>query len=146
MRLTVFRVRFHETRTVGQLYIDNDFFCFTLEDKMRELPGYPVETWKVQDETAIPTGNYKITLEESPRFGPDTLTINQVPGFKGIRIHAGNTEHHTEGCIILGYRLNDDGTIRFGSTRPAVSDLKNKVRQAIAYGQEVWLEIVNMPR
>lgn len=141
MEITVFRVRFHETRTVGQLYIDGSLFCFTLEDKVREVKGKPVEEWKVQDETAIPEGKYRVVLENSSKFGPDTITLRNVPGFTSIRIHAGNTEHHTEGCIILGYRLNDDGTIKFGTTRPAVRDLKEKIKKALQGGRKVHLTI-----
>jgi hypothetical protein len=133
MNITVFRVRFHETRTVGQLYIDGDLFCFTLEDKVREV--------KVQDETAIPEGKYRVVLENSPKFGPDTITLRDVPNFTKIRVHAGNTEHHTEGCLIVGYRLNDDGTIKFGTTRPAVRDLKTKIKEAIDSGQKVFITI-----
>lgn len=143
MEITVFRVRFHETRTVGQLYVDGELECFTLEDKVREQPGVPVEKWKVQDETAIPSGNYRVTLENSPKFGPDTITLNNVPGFKYIRIHSGNHEDHTEGCLILGNRLNDDGTIRYGSTRPAVAKLKAKIKKALEQGQKVNITIIN---
>lgn len=141
MDITVFRVRFHETRTVGQLYIDGQFFCFTLEDKVREVKGKPVKDWKVQDETAIPEGKYRIVLENSKKFGPDTITLRNVPDFTSIRIHSGNTEYHTEGCIILGYRLNHDGTIKFGTTRPAVRDLKEKIKKALQKGQKVYITI-----
>ena len=144
MNITVFRVRFSETRTVGQLYLDGAFFCFTLEDKVREVYGQPVEKWKVQDETAIPSGKYEVKLVNSPKFGPDTISLVGVPGFSNIRIHSGNTEHHTEGCLILGYRLNDDGTIRVGSTKPAVADLKVKVKKAVQENIPVYLTITNM--
>lgn len=146
MYMQVFRVRLHETRTVGQLYIDGVLFCFTLEDKVREVEGQPVEKWKVKDETAIPAGTYTVTLENSPKFGIDTITVQQVPGYSGIRIHAGNTEQNTEGCIILGYKLNDDGTIRVGTTRPAVADLKLKIKKALQEGQKVYLELRTMKR
>lgn len=144
MQLQLFRVRFHETRTVGQLYIDGELFCFTLEDKVREIPGQAVEKWKVQNETAISAGTYAVTLELSPRFGPDTISLNRVPGFSGVRVHSGNTEHDTEGCIIVGHRLNDDGTIKFGTTKPALLDLKGKLKRAVLEGQKISLEIRNI--
>lgn len=145
-KLELFRLRFHETRTVGQLYWEGELFCFTLEDKMREVPNQPVEKWKVQDETAIPQGKYRLVLQNSPKFGPDTITLRNVPGFTEIRIHSGNTEHQTEGCIIVGHRLNDDGTIKFGTTRPAVRDLKYRIKKALSQGHRIELEIVNMTR
>jgi hypothetical protein len=144
VHIQVFRVRFHETRTVGQLYINGELFCFTLEDKVREVPGQPVEKWKVQDETAIPTGTYNVVLERSPKFGPDTITLQGVPGFKYIRMHSGNTEDHTEGCLIVGYKLNDDGTIKFGTTKSALADLKAIVKRAIESNEKVTLELRNI--
>ena len=130
MELILKRTRLKEEYTVGQLYVDGEFFCFTLEDKVREVPNVPVQTWKIKGETAIPYGKYKVILEHSPRFGPETLTILGVPGFVGIRMHSGNTHKDTEGCIILGYRVRDDGVIIPGTTRPAVNDLKKVVRSA----------------
>lgn len=143
MILTLFRVRLGAKRTTGQLYINDIFFCFTLEDVVREIEGQPVEKWKVKNETAIPTGKYSVTLENSPKFGADTITVNKVPGFQGIRIHAGNNENDTEGCVILGYKLNDDSTVLYGTTRTAVTDLKQKIKDII--GQEkVFIDIRNV--
>ena len=127
MNLKLLRARKLETRTIGQLYIDDEFFCFTLEDKVREVAGQPVEKWKIKGETAIPMGRYRVTLETSHRFGTNTITLNNVPGFTGIRMHTGNTEKDTEGCIIVGYKLTVDNLISPGSTRPALSDLKQRL-------------------
>jgi len=146
MQINVYRVRFYPQGTIGQLYINGEFYCFTLEDVVREQAGKPVDEWKVAGVTAIPRGTYKVTLEDSPKFGPNTLTINNVPGFSGIRIHAGNTDKDTEGCLIVGYRTSDqeDGTIKiqYGSTRPCVANLKLKVQEDIDAGSEVKLTIV----
>lgn len=143
MELALHRVKLLDTRTNGQLYVDGDFFCFTLEDKVREIPGRPVSEWKVQNETAIPQGRYKVTLESSPKFGPDTLTLNLVPGYSYIRMHSGNTETDTDGCIILGYKLAANGIIQPGTTRPAVADLKQKVRVGLKSG-ECWITITTI--
>ncbi len=133
MELILKRTRFRDTITTGQLYVDGAYFCFTLEDMVREpkdWDGKNVEKWKIKEETAIPSGLYNVTLEDSPHFGPETMTINKVPGFDLIRIHAGNTEKDTEGCVIVGYKVRDDGVIIPGSTRPAVADLKALVRKS----------------
>lgn len=127
MELIVQRTKLQEGWTTGQLYIDGIFFCFTLEDKVREVAGQSVEKWKVKGETAIPTGLYDVTFETSPRFGPQTLTINKVPGFSDIRIHTGNTAADTEGCLIVGYRINSHGIIVPGTTKPALAELKRRV-------------------
>ena len=124
MRLKLLRNRYNEEWTTGQLYLEDTYFCFTLEDEVREDEGTPVKEWKVDHETAIPRGIYKVTLETSPRFGPNTITIHNVPGFSGVRFHSGNTEKDTDGCIIVGYRIIDGGIIVPGTTRTCLADLK----------------------
>lgn len=132
--------------TIGQLYVNGEYFCFTLEDKVREVSGQPVDKWKVPEETAIPQGRYPVQLQVSPRFGPDTLSILNVPGFAGIRMHAGNTAEDTEGCPLLGYSLTEDGKmIRPGTTRTAVADLKGKLRGAFKVGEKCFISIFNTP-
>lgn len=132
-------------RTFGRLLsTDGQQLCFTLEDPVREIAGQPVDAWKIKGQTAIPAGRYRVTLERSPRFGPDTLTVHQVPGFVGVRIHAGNTEHDTEGCPLLGTAINDHGIVG-GTSRPAVSLVKHVVRMAQERGEWVFLDVRNAP-
>ncbi len=130
MKLKLMRTKLGEVITNGQLYIEGEYFCFTLEDKVREQDGVSVEKWKVQDQTAIPRGIYDVVLEDSPHFGTDTPTILNVPGYKYIRMHSGNTDKDTDGCIIVGYRLNDAGIIIPGTSRPALADLRKKLKGA----------------
>lgn len=143
MEILLLRNRFYKTHTIGQLYIDGVYFCFVLEDVIRPDPN-PDTPWneaKVQDETAIPEGKYEIILENSGLFGPDTPTLRNVPGYQYIRVHAGNTDKNTKGCLILGYKLADNGVIAVGSTKPAVIDFKGKVKQAIQSGKRVYITI-----
>lgn len=141
MQLKILRTKFLPTHTIGQLYIDDEFFCFTLEDVVREVPGKKVEEWKIPNETAIPTGIYDVTLEDSPKFGPETITIHKVPGFSYIRIHSGNTAKDTEGCPIVGFKLTKENLIAYGTTRPAVSALKAFIRKAIEKGSKISITI-----
>jgi len=129
MKLRLLRNRFHDNYTTGQLYIDEEFFCFTLEDCVREVEGIPVKDWKVWGETAIPRGIYNVEFQSSRKFGPHTLTLLDVPGFTHIRIHAGNTAEDTEGCIIVGSRLNG-GLIVPGTTRNTLAHLKGRLSDA----------------
>ena len=82
--------------TIGKLYIDGHYFCDTLEDTVR-----PSGT-KIAGRTAIPAGEYKVVKSYSPRFKKILPEILDVPGFTGVRIHAGNTAKDTDGCILLG--------------------------------------------
>lgn len=127
------------TRTGGKVFINGEFFCYSCEDDVREVPGMSVEDWKVVGKTAIPVGRYRLTLENSPKFGPDCPTVNDVPGFKYIRIHSGNNENDTEGCLLFGYGRNTDGTIN--SSRLAITEFKRRMKEAVQKNEEVWLEI-----
>lgn len=125
--------------TIGELWIEGKLVCYTLEDIVREVAGEPVEKWKVNEKTAIPSGRYKVTLETSSRFGPDTITLNKVPGFTSIRVHGGNTSADTEGCPLLGLKVDEaKGTIVGGTSKPAVDKLKKIVKEAFDKEQEVW--------
>jgi Family of unknown function (DUF5675) len=88
--------------TLGRVYIDGQFKFFSLEDTVREKPGLRVDEYKVPSKTAIPCGNYRVIITFSQRFQKHLPLLLDVPGFAGIRIHAGNTEKDTEGCILLG--------------------------------------------
>lgn len=142
MKITLQRQPSAGGATIGRVSIDGTFTCFSLEDEIREVPGVPVGNWKIKGATAIPAGTYRVTMEDSPRFGPGTLTINSVPGFAGVRIHGGNTSEDTEGCPLLGLRVTAT-TIVGGTSAPAVKLVKDAVRAALASGQQVWIDINN---
>lgn len=107
MRLTLIRKYKLPTYTIGKLYIDEEYFCDTLEDKDRGLTDSmtvgEISKIKIKKETAIPTGTYKVTITYSNRFKKNMPLINDVKGFEGIRIHSGNTNQDTEGCILVGF-------------------------------------------
>ena len=107
MKLTLIRKYKLPTYTIGKLYIDGEYFCDTLEDKDRGLTDSmsvgEISKIKIKKETAIPTGTYKVTITYSNRFKKNMPLINNVKGFEGIRIHSGNTNQDTEGCILVGF-------------------------------------------
>lgn len=83
--------------TIGELLVDGAFACFIGEDYYRP-PPMP----KVYGQTAIPCGTYEIRITYSPRFRRDLPLLIGVPGFSGVRIHAGNDAGDTEGCLLTG--------------------------------------------
>ena len=102
MFLEIKRFEYGTNYTIGKFYIDGVYHCFTLEDAVREVEGQPVESWKIKGETAIPKGTYKVVLDFSTHFQKTLPHILNVPGYEGVRIHQGNTDKDTEGCILLG--------------------------------------------
>lgn len=105
MKLTLKRIALRPTYTIGKLYIDDVYFCDTIEDTVRDLNKngkFDNGEKKIYSKTAIPYGIYEIKWTYSPRFKKYTPQLMNVPSFEGIRIHAGNTSADTEGCLILG--------------------------------------------
>ena len=102
MRMVLDRHTFTKDYTIGDLSINGSFFCNTLEDTVREIENIPVQKWKIYGQTAIPSGKYDVVIDYSPHFKTDLPRLLNVPGFDGIRIHAGNNQSHTEGCILVG--------------------------------------------
>lgn len=125
MKLTLIRTRF-DTYTEGKLYIDDVYFCDTLENKDRGLlqtmSANTIQKLKVYGETCIPAGIYKLILSLSPRFKKIMPEVLFVKGFNGIRIHAGNTTKDTEGCILVGEKCSD-GVLT--NSRKTFNDLIN---------------------
>lgn len=142
MKLLLERNRPHLTCTTGQLFIDGAFECFTLEDVVREIRGVPVARWKIPGKTAIPAGLYNVTLTWSPRFQKNMPLINDVPGFTGVRIHCGNTDADTEGCVLVG-RVEGNESIL--NSADAYRHLYPQLEAAIAAGELITLEIRNPP-
>lgn len=129
MNLELKRVKFGEDYTIGHLSVDGRFLCYTLEDKVREVIGEPVSSWKVQNQTAIPKGVYPVIITMSARFRTRLPLLMDVPGFSGVRIHTGNSSKDTEGCILVGSTW-DGKSGWIGSSKVAFSILFPVLEQA----------------
>ena len=129
MTLTLQREPSDENRTFGVLFVDGHFECFVLED--------PVRPEKIMSKTAVPPGKYQILRTFSSRFKRILPILLDVPGFSGVRIHPGNTEHDTEGCLLPGVGRAHDRVI---SSRIAFDRLDQKISAALAQ-EEVWIYI-----
>ena len=134
-------------------------FGFTCEDQDRGLKQSMSEdeiaAVKVSAETAIPTGEYRVLFTYSPKYAetmkkygrtdgkmPEVLN---VPGFRGIRIHSGNDESHTAGCVLPGLR-RDVAAMTVSRSRPACKWLYSEIAKCEAAGTPVLLIITNEGR
>lgn len=120
MELRVQRDTYSKKSTIGRLFIDGIFECFTLEDMVR-APGV-----KIPGETAIPAGRYQVVIDFSNRFKKFKPHLLNVPMFEGIRIHSGNTDADTEGCILVGTLIAPQGDEILNSQR-AFADFMQKI-------------------
>jgi hypothetical protein len=127
--------------TLGRLFVNNVFQCYTLEDVVREVKGKPVSAWKLARKTAIPSGSYTVTLNMSNRFKRVMPLLLEVPGFAGVRIHAGNSAADTEGCLIVG--ASRVGYSRVGQSRLAYDRLMALLTAATSRKEKLVIEVVN---
>ena len=147
MNIIIERKASKNKTTLGSLYIDGVFECWTLEDELREIKGVPVEQWKIKGETAIPEGAYSIVIDYSNRFKCMMPHILNVNGFEGIRIHSGNTNADTAGCVLVGRRIEPGTDLKsvpiISESRLAFEGLFEKMQAAIGRGEDVLLRIEN---
>ena len=129
MELLLVRKRFTNESTIGDLFVDGAFTCYILEDKDRglyqEMPLQKIQSEKVYGKTAIPTGRYEVVLSYSNRFKKYLPLIMSVPGFEGIRIHAGNSEADSLGCLLTGTSYTDN---MVAESRKAFAELYAKLK------------------
>lgn len=135
MNIKLIRTEKNKSNTIGQLifsYEGKEYKYFTLEDVDRNLNSSmdldKIKSIKIKSETAIPTGTYQIIWSFSNRFQRFMPELLNVPGFSGIRIHAGNTEADTDGCILLG-KTKTKTSIQ--SSKLAVSEFESVLLKAI---------------
>ena len=111
MKLELKRITKDKTKTLGELYVNGEFFCHTLEDVDRGLTSSmeekDIRNIKVHGKTAIPTGTYQVVVNWSNNFRQFMPLLLNVKGFLGIRIHSGNTEADSNGCILVGEKSAD---------------------------------------
>lgn len=130
------------TCVIGDLTIDGEPFTHTLEDLPRKT--------KVAGETCIPAGTYRVVLTESEAVKQGRLwspnekgllpLLLSVPGFEGIRIHAGNTDKNTRGCILVG---SWRGGEFLNNSRDALSSLMDMLEIATIARRPIHIQITD---
>jgi hypothetical protein len=144
VKIRVTRDMFGAAWTLGTVDIDYERgdgwqpFGFCLEDVDRHVEADL--SLKVKGATAIPTGTYRVRLYDSPKHGPRTPELIDVPGFQHVQIHSGNGPTDTEGCLLMGLSRN----VRSGrveESRRACSWLREKIIEYIGRGEPVTVEV-----
>ena len=154
MKLKVLRFSSQEDSTSGLLFLEGDlgleFLCYTLEDEPRAL--------KVKGETRIPAGIYQIKLRTEGGFHEKykkrfsaihkgMLHIINVPNFKWVLIHTGNTDEHTAGCLLVGDSQENNAIIKdgfIGKSNNAYKRIYPNIAKAIKNKEEVTIEYIDL--
>ena len=149
MKIKVYRFSSDTDSTLSAIHIDGKFECYGLEDEFR--------TTKVWGETRIPKGTYKIGLRKEgghhsrysnkfPSFHKGMLHVLDVPNFKYILIHIGNTDDDTAGCLLLGNYCNNNKLEagRLTHSTLAYCAFYKKVLKALEDFQDVSIEYIDL--
>ena len=152
MELTLERRWKKDSYTIGRLYINGELFCNTLEDKDRGLTQgmskEEIKAKKVQNETAIPKGRYRISMRiKSPKYstkkqyakcGGYLPRLKDVPGYSGVLIHIGNWASDSAGCILVGENKVKGGVVNSTTFFWKLYDI---LKAADERNEEIWITI-----
>ena len=154
MELLLYRYSTSPESTLGILFALNnkragrEFLCYTIEDTFREQ--------KLMNHTRIPSGKYEIKYRTEggfynkykTRFADidnkrGMLELQDVPNFKYVLIHCGNTDEHTAGCLLIGDSQENNALIEngfIGKSSQAYARIYLKILQKVLEGDEVSIE------
>lgn len=136
IELRLERVGYRAHYTIGHLYVDGVYECDTLEPTWRD---YENGEEKVKGESAIPEGTYKMFLRSNGKWGFTVPQLIDVPMFKAVQIHPGNTFTDTQGCILVGQNAHVGKVV---NSRVAFSKLFHKLFKAHSKGWSMEISVV----
>jgi len=114
---------------IGELYLNGNFECYTLEDVDPPVVNSGLST--------IPNGTYEVVIDFSKRFKKLMPRLVKVPKFDSILIHSGNYSNNTAGCILVG-KVKEDHSI--GYSFDAFNQLFPKLKQA-SFTEKIVIKI-----
>ena len=156
MIITIDRKYKKPTYTIGNLYINNKWFCNTLEDTDRGLTQamteFQISGIKIMHRTAIPTGTYLVSLDIfSPKFSKYPFYMEVCEGklprlmdvkcFSGVLIHVADGPKGADllsGCIGVGFNKIKGGLL---DGKETFKKLYKVLREAYNKGEQIRLII-----
>ena len=102
INLLILRDTFSDESIIGELFLNGERFCDTLELPFRD---------NQRSVSCIPTGEYKVRLRlprESATRDYIHLLVQDVPSRDYILFHRGNSAKDTRGCILVGQGSQQD--------------------------------------
>jgi len=152
VELVAERITSDRDSSIGVMFLDGRFECFTCEDEHRDV--------KVRAETRIPGGiRFEIKLRAEggmhekykARYGEwhqGMLWLQGVPNFEFVYLHTGNDDDDSEGCPLVGMSayVNPDGGGTIAGSNVAYAKLYQKVRDALKRGERAFITMVDRDR
>ena len=102
INLLILRETFTDNSTIGELFLNGEKMCDTLELPYRD---------NQRSVSCIPTGQYKVRLRyprESATRDYLHLLVQDVKDRSYILFHRGNSAKDTRGCILVGLGTQQD--------------------------------------
>lgn len=137
MNIELIRDYLSNSATFGKLFIDGKYLGETLEDVDRFLETEG-EGAKINGQTAIPRGRYKVSVTFSNRFQKPMPYLHDVHYFEGVRIHGGNTVADTHGCPLLGNVRTATGIAQCAGANERLMHL---IEACEDRGEDVWITV-----
>lgn len=103
-------LNYNKKGVFGELYLNNHFVCWTLENRSK----------------LIPAGGYCVKNSQSPKFKRELpLLYNKViQASRGIRIHVGNDAvKDSRGCVLVGMMRDEKKLIESAPAETMVAML-----------------------
>ena len=75
------------------------------------------------------------------------LHVIDVPNFKWILIHTGNTDEHTAGCLLVGDSQENNTIIKdgfIGKSTNAYKRIYPPIAKALEEGEEVTIQYIDL--
>jgi len=136
MLIKITRKWYSSKSTIGLVSVDGVKCGFSLEDVARP------DGVKVYGETAIPAGEYQVTIDYSEKFKQLMPHILDVPNFTGIRIHKGLNASHSSGCVLVGLSKGQDS---ISDCQATYDYIYGSIEEALRKKEKVTIWIVNGP-
>ena len=102
INLLLIRDTFTEESTIGELFVNGELFCDTLENPWKE---------NQRNISCIPAGEYKVRVRPARQSATRDyvhLLVKDVPNRSYVLFHRGNTAKDTRGCILVGKGTQQD--------------------------------------
>ena len=148
MDIKLIRYKSNDVATLGKLFLDAKFECYTLEDTYREV--------KIKHETRISAGVYELAFRKYGRFHniyktryaqfhKGMIELLGVPNFTDILIHAGVTHEDTSGCLLTGKQV-DEQKMQIVAGTSAHAYIALYIKLAAAMDSKQYIQIFDLDK